>query len=77
MDSRLRGNDGVKLRLHLPLKLGEEVVALVVDDDESREVFDLDSPDRFHAEFFGYSTTSTLVMQSCAKRAAGPPMEPR
>ena len=30
--------------------LGEEVVALVVDDDEGREVLDLDPPDRLHAE---------------------------
>jgi hypothetical protein len=29
---------------------GEEVVALVVDDDEGREVLDLDLPDRLHAE---------------------------
>src|SRR5262249_11518235 len=28
----------------------EEVVALVVDDDEGREVYHLDAPDRFHAE---------------------------
>src|SRR5580765_983804 len=28
----------------------EEVVALVVDDDEGREVLDLDLPDRLHAE---------------------------
>src|SRR5690606_36215703 len=28
----------------------EEVVALVVDDDEGREVADLDLPDRLHAE---------------------------
>ena len=25
----------------------------------------------------GYSSTSTLVMQSCASRAAAPPIEPR
>src|SRR5690606_7044315 len=30
--------------------LGEEVVALVVDDDERGEVLDLDLPHRFHAE---------------------------
>src|SRR5262245_33904703 len=29
---------------------GEEVVALVVDDEERREVDDLDPPDRLHAE---------------------------
>src|SRR6185369_15212305 len=28
----------------------EEVVALVVDQDERREVFDFDLPDRLHAE---------------------------
>src|SRR4051794_9337575 len=31
-------------------ELGEEVVALVVDDDEGREVDDLDAPHRLHAE---------------------------
>src|SRR5215469_5889237 len=31
-------------------ELREEVVALVVDDDESREIDHLDTPDRFHAE---------------------------
>ena len=31
-------------------KLREEVVALVVDDDEGREIDHLDTPDRFHAE---------------------------
>src|SRR6516165_1611704 len=30
---------------------GEEVIALVVDDDECREIAYLDLPDRFHAEF--------------------------
>src|SRR6187549_241180 len=29
----------------------EEVIALVVNDDESREILDLDLPDRFHPEF--------------------------
>ena len=37
--------DGDRLR-----HVGEEVVALVVDDDEGREVLDLDLPDRLHAE---------------------------
>src|SRR5262245_22895033 len=32
------------------LDVGEEVVALVVDHDERREVLDPDLPDRFHAE---------------------------
>ena len=40
--------DGEQRRLRL---LGEEVVPLVVHDDERREVADLDTPDRFHAEF--------------------------
>jgi hypothetical protein len=30
--------------------LGEEVVALVIDHDERREVLDLDLPDRLHPE---------------------------
>src|SRR5262249_6783722 len=33
-----------------PSELREEVVALVVDDDESREIDHFDAPDRFHAE---------------------------
>ena len=31
--------------------VGEEVVAFVIDQDERREVFDFDSPNRFHTEF--------------------------
>ena len=31
-------------------RLGEEVVALVVHDDERREVHDVDLPHRFHPE---------------------------
>ena len=27
----------------------EEIIALVIDDDEDREIYDLDAPDRFHA----------------------------
>ena len=38
---------GVGRLLH---QLGVEVVALVVVDDEGREVLDLDAPDRLHAE---------------------------
>src|SRR5258707_12601640 len=40
----------VSLGKTLDLQVAEEVVALVVGDDESREVLDLDAPDRFHAE---------------------------
>src|ERR1700709_2778099 len=29
----------------------EKIIALVVDDDEGREILDLDAPDCFHAEF--------------------------
>ena len=32
-------------------ELREEVVALVIDEDEGREVNDIDFPDGFHAEF--------------------------
>src|SRR3990167_10757805 len=32
------------------LEVAEEIVALVVGDDEGREVLDLDAPDRFHPE---------------------------
>src|SRR5258708_6825684 len=33
------------------IQLLEEVVALVVDDDESREIHHVNAPDRLHAEF--------------------------
>src|SRR5438034_9479118 len=39
-------------RERLPqIQLLEKIVVLVVDDDEGREIHDLDAPDRFHAEF--------------------------
>ena len=34
------------------LDIGEEIIALVVNDDERGEIFNLDPPDRFHAQFF-------------------------
>src|SRR5690606_36153071 len=47
-----RGTGGSALgaERHRRGDLGEEVVALVVDDDEGGEVLDLDAPDRFHAQ---------------------------
>ena len=33
-------------------EFGEEIVAFVIDNNEGGEVFDLDLPDRFHAQFF-------------------------
>src|SRR5277367_1652609 len=33
------------------IQLLEEIIPLVVDHDERREILDLDAPDRFHAEF--------------------------
>ena len=56
--------------------VGIEVVALVVDDDEGREVLDLDLQTASMPSS-GYSSTSTLRMLSSASRAAGPPIEPR
>src|ERR1700761_9055173 len=50
-------------------RLGEEIVALVVHDDERGEVPDLDLPHRLHPELG--------VFQSGGSRAAPPPMEPR
>ncbi len=34
------------------IQLLEKVVPLVVDEDKGREVFHLDTPDRFHAQVF-------------------------
>jgi hypothetical protein len=67
---------GAGLERQLFGEAAEEVVALVVDDDEGGEVLDLDAPDASMPSS-GYSSTSTLRMQSCASRAAGPPIEPR
>jgi hypothetical protein len=48
----LRGDTNITPQEASPqIQFLEEVVALVVDDDEGGEVFDLDAPDRFHAEF--------------------------
>jgi hypothetical protein len=55
---------------------GEEVVALVVDHEERREVLHLDLPDRLHAEL-GVVEHLDLADESCARIAAGPPIEPR
>ena len=57
--------------------VGEEVVALVVDDDERREVLDLDPPDRLHAQL---GVLQDLDLADAVLRqpgAAGPPIEPR
>src|ERR1700686_1005937 len=50
--SALRSIRGTLPKLPSPqIQLLEEIIALVVDDDEGREILDLDAPDRFHAEF--------------------------
>ena len=56
---------------------GEEVVALVVDDDEGGEVLDLDPPDRLHAELGVLEHLDLADAVLGARRAAGPPIEPR
>src|SRR3954469_2537658 len=50
----------------------EEVVALVVDDDEGREIHHLDAPDRFHAEFgiFHHLDLLDAVLGEVRRRAA-------
>src|SRR6478735_4320304 len=47
-----RSSNHSTMALSLPqIQFLEEVVALVVDDAEGREILDLDAPDRLHAEF--------------------------
>ena len=58
------------------LEIGEKVVPLVIDDDERREVLDIDLAHGLHASS-GKSTTSTDLMEFFARIAAGPPIEPR
>src|ERR1700681_4747346 len=50
----------------------EEIIALVVDDDEGREILDLDAPDRFHAEFgiFHHLDLLDAVLGEVGRRAA-------
>ena len=47
----MRGRIAMLVRATCLGQLLEEVVALVVYEDEGGEVFDLDFPDGFHAEF--------------------------
>src|SRR5450631_1618721 len=54
--SRLPSRPGISCHAAAPraspqIQLLEKIIALVVDDDERREILDFDSPDRFHAEF--------------------------
>src|SRR6478672_12334276 len=48
----------------------EEIVALVVDDDEGREIHHLDAPDRFHPEFgiFHYLDLLDAVLGKVSRR---------
>ena len=54
----------------------EEIVALVVDQNEGGEVYHFDFPNGFHAQLFIFNELHFLIL-SCARMAAGPPMEPR
>ena len=42
------------------LELLEEVIALVIYEDECREVFHLNLPDGFHSEFWVFDTLDAL-----------------
>ncbi len=46
------------------LELLEEVVALVINEDECREVFNMNLPDRFHAEFWIFNTLDALDVRA-------------
>src|SRR3974390_1581274 len=50
----------------------EKVIPLIVDDDEGREVLDLDFPDRFHAELgiFQHLDLLDAVLGQIGRRAA-------
>src|SRR4051794_41923824 len=57
---------------HWPGRFREEVVALVVDDDEGREVLDLDTPYRFHAELgvLEHVDVTDAVLSQAGRRTA-------
>ncbi len=57
---------------------GEEVVALVVDEDEGGEVFDGDFPDGFHAEFGegdDFLGADVVLSEECGGSASGAEVE--
>jgi len=61
-------NDSVRLFASATgLQLLEEVVALVVNEDECREVFHTDFPYGFHAEFRIFHTFDALDVFLCEK----------
>src|SRR5258707_10277460 len=45
-----RRSPGRQMDVSPQIQFLEEIIALVVDDDEGREIHHLDAPDRFHAE---------------------------
>src|SRR5258708_20282863 len=47
---RSRRSPGRQMDVSPQIQFLEEIIALVVDDDEGREIHHLDAPDRFHAE---------------------------
>src|SRR5260370_35123382 len=53
------------------VELLEKIVALVVDDDEGGKLFDLDPPDRLHAELgiFQYFDLADAVLGEACGRA--------
>src|SRR6267142_2715513 len=61
-----------KLNLSPQIQFLEEIIALVVDDDEGREILDLDAPDRFHAEFgiFHHLDLLDAVLGEVGRRTA-------
>src|SRR4029078_3315253 len=68
-----RSSNHSTMALSLPqIPLPEEVVALVVDDDEGREILDLDAPDRLHAEFgiFHHLDLLDAVLGKVRRRSA-------
>src|SRR5579875_3278346 len=60
-------------------ELGEEVVALVVDDDEGGEVYHFDAPDRLHAElgiFDDFDLLDAVLGEPRRRPADRPEIEP-
>ena len=60
----------------LTVDLLEEIIALVIDQNECREVFHFDFVDRFHAQFWVFHAFQTLDA-FLRQTAAGPPILPR
>src|SRR5260221_4970874 len=67
---RSRRSPGRQMDVSPQIQFLEEFIALVVDDDEGREIHDLDAPDRLHAElgiFHHFDLLDAVLGEVCRR----------